>query len=341
MDIMIVEIFLKAFVLCGLLYLVARNEADFDFAKVAMVTAGISIGTFFIDLLLQPHIGVLTFIPSIAFVMFMIMKFCWAPFWKALLVTFLYLVFNIALAIGVLLLINKVNDSSGETVMSKHDKDLMEARQMVHEMYNMPPPPPLPAPEASAKPPSQAEEFLKMFKEFFSKPKSCQTEPVVAAPTPITVIPAATTAAPVALAVSPRPATAAPPVSVVLPETPEVEPAPAPAPEPVPAVAPPSPAPASGGGFKAFLHNMSGRAAVTEATADAPGWDTARAKIGVSAVMTGKNGNRVAVVNGEMIEEGTYFSLEHERLIYRWLLKEVKRSKVVWEPAPAEPAVAK
>ena len=87
-----------------------------------------------------------------------------------------------------------------------------------------------------------------------------------------------------------------------------------------------------------MLESMSGRGGEKGlATADAPGWDTARAKIDVSAVMTGKGGSRVAVVNGEMIEEGTYFTLEHERLIYRWQLKEVKRGRVVWEPAPGEP----
>ena len=85
-----------------------------------------------------------------------------------------------------------------------------------------------------------------------------------------------------------------------------------------------------------MLKSMSGRDKEL-AAADAPGWDGARAKISVSAVMTGEGGSRVAVVNGQMIEEGTYFTLEHDKLIYRWLLKEVQRGKVIWEPAPGEP----
>lgn len=342
MDMMIVEIFLKAFVLCGLLYLVARNEADFEFAKVAMVTAGITVGTFFIDIFLQPRIGFFSIIPSIAFVVFMIMKFCWAPFWKAILVTFLYLLFNILLAVGIILLIGKMNESAGETVTSKHDADLQEARQMVREMYNMPAPPPPPPPADSGKPPSQAEDLIRMFKQFFST----MGEKPTAAPTPepvsITVVPAVTAevkavaAVPALRPAPPIAVTAAPPASAVKATVTTSAP-PARAPEKAPA-----PPPARTGGFKAMLQNMSGRGGEKMlAPADAPGWDTARAKINVSAVMTGEGDSRVAVVNGQMIEEGTYYTLEYERLIYRWLLKEVKRGRVVWEPAPGEPAVAK
>ena len=38
------DIFSNAFVLCGLLFLVARHEADFEFSKVAIVSAVISLG---------------------------------------------------------------------------------------------------------------------------------------------------------------------------------------------------------------------------------------------------------------------------------------------------------
>lgn len=340
MDMMIVEIFLKAFVLCGLLYIVARNEADFEFAKVAMVTAGISLGTFFLDFLLQPRIGILSLIPSFAFVMFMVMKFCWAPFWKAFLVTFLYLLFNIILAVGLLLLMGKMAESQGETVTSKHEADLHEARQMVREMYGMPAEAPPPKPEEQqGKPPSQAEELMKMLKGLFGKEDGSAAPAAPAAPAPITVVPAPTAAPPVVASVTTAPAmrpavlpaaaTAAPPAKAIAP------PPPAPPPVSPPAVVEKKPEPPKRG-FKAMFESMSGRSKAL-ATADAPGWDSARAKISVSAVMTDKSGSRVAVVNGQMIEEGTHFTLEHDKLIYRWLLKEVQRGRVVWEPAPGEP----
>lgn len=46
MELMIGGIFLKALVLCGILFLVARHEADFKFKKVVWVTCGITFGSF-------------------------------------------------------------------------------------------------------------------------------------------------------------------------------------------------------------------------------------------------------------------------------------------------------
>jgi len=105
---MMFDIFLNAFVLCGLLYFIARHEADFEFAKVAFVPAFISLGNIalpgllFLCLLdrgLPPEVafsiwalGSLALM--MAFFVFMIMKFCWVPFLKALLVLVLFMAFS-------------------------------------------------------------------------------------------------------------------------------------------------------------------------------------------------------------------------------------------------------
>ena len=95
------EILFKAGILCLLLYLVARHEADYSFTKVAMVTAGITLGNLLMEVFLRHYIGWLTIIPIAGFVIFMLMQFCWLSFKKAVLVTVPFLAVCILLAMGV------------------------------------------------------------------------------------------------------------------------------------------------------------------------------------------------------------------------------------------------
>jgi hypothetical protein len=104
------DTFLNAFVLCGLLFLVARHEADFEFRKVAIVSAFISLGNtllpglLFLCLMdrgLSPEIAFLIWLVGsllliMAFFVFMIMKFCWVTFPKALLIMILFIAFSAA-----------------------------------------------------------------------------------------------------------------------------------------------------------------------------------------------------------------------------------------------------
>jgi len=83
---LLIETFVKAFVLLILVYVVARGEADYDFRKVAMVTAGIVLGCVVIEGLLFSRIGLFVLLPMAAFIVFMVMKFCWVRFWKSLLI---------------------------------------------------------------------------------------------------------------------------------------------------------------------------------------------------------------------------------------------------------------
>lgn len=94
-------VFLKAFLLFILLYVVARDEADFDFRKVTMVTTSILLGTVILDSVLTRFIGLFTLIPIGAFIVFMVMQFCWVRFGRSLLVAIPFLVLNIMISTAV------------------------------------------------------------------------------------------------------------------------------------------------------------------------------------------------------------------------------------------------
>lgn len=98
---LLIEVFIKAFLLLILLYIVARDEADFEFRKVTMVTAGIVLGAVILDATLTRMIGLLTLIPIAAFIVFMVMQFCWVRFWRSLLVAIPFLILNVMISTAV------------------------------------------------------------------------------------------------------------------------------------------------------------------------------------------------------------------------------------------------
>lgn len=142
-EIMFIEIIAKALVLCLILYLVARHEADYSFHKVAMVTAAIGLGTLLIDVLCRPHIGWFALLPVVAFVMFMLMKFCWISFLKAALVTVIFIAFCVVFSIGVTVVLTPVNKSI-ETGMSRRPTDEKDFQQVLKLMKRDIPTKPVP-----------------------------------------------------------------------------------------------------------------------------------------------------------------------------------------------------
>lgn len=98
---LMVEVFIKAFLLLILVYIVARDEADFEFRKVTMVTAGIVLGAVILDATLTRLIGLFTLIPIAILIVFMVMQFCWVRFWRSLLVAIPFLILNIMISTAV------------------------------------------------------------------------------------------------------------------------------------------------------------------------------------------------------------------------------------------------
>jgi hypothetical protein len=143
MELMIGEIFLKALVLCGILYLVARREADFQFSKLVLVTCGITLGNFALEVFLAPQLAnyipffasaAVTLLVAVAFVTFMVVRFCWVRLWKGVIVTVLFMGFSVGLSVAGAMLVKQINQSvekAGGSVMEQNNK---EALQMFREM---------------------------------------------------------------------------------------------------------------------------------------------------------------------------------------------------------------
>jgi len=120
------EVFIKAFLLLILLYIVARDEADFEFRKVTMVTAGIVLGTVIIDAVLTRFIGLFTLIPIAAFIVFMVMQFCWVRFGRSLLVAIPFLVLNIMISTSVASFQKKADAAIGRGLQGPVDEEDMK-----------------------------------------------------------------------------------------------------------------------------------------------------------------------------------------------------------------------
>ncbi|MCE9615268.1 MAG: hypothetical protein K8T26_13435 [Lentisphaerae bacterium] len=137
MELMIGEVFLKAAILCGLLYFIARHEADYSFQKVAMVTAGLMLGSVLIDAAVKPHLGPWTAIIHVAFIAFMIMTFCWITFWKSLVVVVVYVGVHFALALlgGMALgyLHKESSKSAGMVMMGANESEFKEMQSMIND----------------------------------------------------------------------------------------------------------------------------------------------------------------------------------------------------------------
>jgi len=101
LELSITEVFIDAAILSALLYLIGKHEADFSFAKVAMVTAGIGLGSFLIHTFLFDKIGWLVLVATFALSAGMITTFCWLPLPKTILVVVLFSLVQVGVKFGV------------------------------------------------------------------------------------------------------------------------------------------------------------------------------------------------------------------------------------------------
>ena len=91
---------MHALIIMGLLWLFARHEADFEYSTVFLVVVGIILGGFLIVMSLTKYLGIFVVIPIFLYVCFLLVKFCWVPWPKGLLITFLFFVVSAAIQIG-------------------------------------------------------------------------------------------------------------------------------------------------------------------------------------------------------------------------------------------------
>ena len=125
----------KALILCGLLYAFARHEADFDYQKVLMVTAGIVLGATLIEGFLGPWIKWFTCIPVLALMVALLMKFCWVSLGKAILVAAIFTTLNTGLNVGAAMLSASMAKGTGRALAGTVDpKDMKEAQEALESL---------------------------------------------------------------------------------------------------------------------------------------------------------------------------------------------------------------
>lgn len=94
---MFAAIIFDALILCLALYLLAKHEADYSFPKCAMVAAPIAVAPPILALLLAEHVGVLLILIGVPLLMFpfavyLVSKYCWVPWPKAIAVVIAFYV---------------------------------------------------------------------------------------------------------------------------------------------------------------------------------------------------------------------------------------------------------
>ncbi len=89
------QIAISSLVLCLALYLIARHEAEISLPVILMITVGISL----ISILLSLAIGPFAFLIALAILTLALHRFCYIGWPKAIAVTGVYAITNIALAV--------------------------------------------------------------------------------------------------------------------------------------------------------------------------------------------------------------------------------------------------
>jgi len=92
----VVTLFLHPLVLCGLLWLIARHNAEFSFARVFFVALGIGLAGIVAGAALGPGLGLLALLVMAGVCVYFLMKFCYTTLGQALATTGLYFVYQVA-----------------------------------------------------------------------------------------------------------------------------------------------------------------------------------------------------------------------------------------------------
>ena len=282
-ELMFVEIAAKALVLCLILFLVARHEADYSFLKVAMITAAIGLGTMLIDVLCRPHIGWFALLPVIAFVMFILMKFCWISLTKAAIVTVIFMAFCVVFSMGVTAVIAPVNKSM-QTAMTRRPTDKKDFDQVfkIMKMEN----PITQTPKQPEQQDTLDTALAKTTGTWFSKIKGW-----------ITSFNKIDTGAETGLL---KKGTATD-IKIIQ---------------------------------KSVLHNnVTAKTKTKEYTIpnELCDWAGAKAKLKISATITGGQGDHMAIINRQTIKEGENVAVEHKKNIYSWKISKITKDGIDWQ----------
>ncbi len=130
----------QALIIMALLFIFARQEADFEYSTVLLVTCGTIAGNAILALLLFEHLGIFVAIPVFFFTCWLLVKFCWVSWPKGLLITFLYFLIFIGIEVGKSyyqfghLAWNFDSGSKTNAVQSTYEKNMNEGMDAVKEL---------------------------------------------------------------------------------------------------------------------------------------------------------------------------------------------------------------
>ena len=94
------QIIISSLVVCLALFLIARHEAEISLPVILMISVGVSV----VSMLLSLAIGPFAFLVALIILAFAIRRFCYIGWPKAIAVTGVYAITNIALAVGTVML---------------------------------------------------------------------------------------------------------------------------------------------------------------------------------------------------------------------------------------------
>jgi hypothetical protein len=123
MNFIIADITSNAVILCLILYLVAKHEADYSFAKVAMVTAVIGLVAFLVQTFLFDKIGWFTMAVVFVLATALVKQFCWLRWGKTILVVVLFCACHVGLKIGMAMLKGEPVEQSGVVTKKSIDRN--------------------------------------------------------------------------------------------------------------------------------------------------------------------------------------------------------------------------
>ena len=286
------EIAIQALILCAIMYFVARHEADYSFDKVFMVAAGISLGTMLLTVLLIGRLG------PIGALVAVIPSFAFASYmlvkfcWVSVPKSLLITVLFIAVQFGMRLVVGMMTKKVVASV-NKTDS-LVEQRMKDTEEARQMMMESLQGAYHGGQPNTPAPEDI-----------PAQLQAVIATQLTNAVVP--TTPPPAA--VNPQPAIPAapePPVAAEPPTAIPVPPEPAVAVEPVPAAAEAPQTPAED-------------------------WAGAEKALAVSGIVSKKD-HGIAIVDGNLVEEGQVVTAHHNGKTFRWTIRKILPDRLDLEP---------
>jgi hypothetical protein len=91
------QIIISALILCTVIFLIARHEAEISLPVILMITVGVSVVGAVLGVILSPLVGLVV---SLGLLTWALYRFCYLPWPKAGIVTVIYLITNIGLSVG-------------------------------------------------------------------------------------------------------------------------------------------------------------------------------------------------------------------------------------------------